>query len=417
MKRVIVLFLAVVMLVSFTSCVEPFVYEEVKGMNLMEGLKENKVQGKDADERFIASTASFSIDLFKRSVGEENSLISPLSVLLAMAMTANGANKNTLKQMEEVLGGDISIDELNEYLYAYVKSLPNKETSKLVISNSIWFRDDESRFAVNKAFLQKNADYYKANAYKSPFDEQTLKDINSWVKQKTDGMIEKILEQIDPNAVMFLINAIVFDAEWEVIYNENMIYEREFTNFDGTKSVVEMMQSEEAKFISDGKAKGFVKPYKGGDYSFAAILPESGVSVYDYIADLDGESFLNLLKGARNVPVHAAVPKFSYDFTIKMNDALKDMGIVDAFDAASADLSRLGRSSRGNLFISEVLHKTFISVDEKGTKAGAVTKVEVRDESGFMGKIVVLDRPFVYAIIDNATNLPVFVGAVVNLSN
>jgi serine protease inhibitor len=100
-----------------------------------------------------------------------------------------------------------------------------------------------------------------------------------------------------------------------------------------------------------------------------------------------------------------------------MNDALKDMGIVDAFDAASADLSRLGRSSRGNLFISEVLHKTFISVDEKGTKAGAVTKVEVRDESGFMGKIVVLDRPFVYAIIDNATNLPVFVGAVVNLSN
>ena len=184
MKRVIVLFLAVVMLVSFTSCVEPFVYEEVKGMNLMEGLKENKVQGKDADERFIASTASFSIDLFKRSVGEENSLISPLSVLLAMAMTANGANKNTLKQMEEVLGGDISIDELNEYLYAYVKSLPNKETSKLVISNSIWFRDDESRFAVNKAFLQKNADYYKANAYKSPFDEQTLKDINSWVKQK-----------------------------------------------------------------------------------------------------------------------------------------------------------------------------------------------------------------------------------------
>jgi serpin B len=100
-----------------------------------------------------------------------------------------------------------------------------------------------------------------------------------------------------------------------------------------------------------------------------------------------------------------------------MNDALKDMGIVDAFDAASADLSRLGRSSRGNLFISEVLHKTFISVDEKGTKAGAVTKVEVRDESGFMGEIVVLDRPFVYAIIDNATNLPVFVGAVVNLSN
>ncbi len=99
-----------------------------------------------------------------------------------------------------------------------------------------------------------------------------------------------------------------------------------------------------------------------------------------------------------------------------MNDALKDMGIVDAFDAASADLSRLGRSSRGNLFISEVLHKTFISVDEKGTKAGAVTKVEVA-ASGVMGEIDVLDRPFVYAIIDNATNLPVFVGAVVNLSN
>ena len=139
-------------------------------------------------------------------------------------MTANGAANETLSQMEEVLGKDIPLEELNEYLYYYVNNLPSEEKSKLNIANSIWFRDDEDRLTVEKDFLQKNADYYNAAIYKSPFDDQTLQDINYWVKTNTDGMIDKILEKIDDDSIMYLINAIVFDAEWK-IYNKSDIHE------------------------------------------------------------------------------------------------------------------------------------------------------------------------------------------------
>lgn len=427
-KRFATVWMVLVMVVGLASCAkletrdEPeatrkpsYVIEEILATNLMEGIGANEVEGKTPDDRFIVNTARFSIDLFKRSAREGNSMISPLSVLIALAMTANGADKSTLEQMEKVLGGDMSIEEINEYLYSYANSLPNSEKSKLVMSNSIWFRDEEKRLLVEKSFLQKNADYYNADVYKSPFDDQTVKDINNWVAQKTDGMIDEIVKNIDDAAIMFLLNAIVFDAEWENIYNIYNIYSGEFRNIDGSKASVDMMTSEETKYIKDNKARGFIKPYKNGDYSFVTILPDEGISVNDYVSAMSGESFLSLLEGAENKPVQATLPKFSYDYTIKMNDILKDMGIVDAFEVDAADFSRLGRSTRGNIFISEVLHKTFISVDEKGTRAGAVTKVEMQDESEFMGEIVILDRPFIYAIVDNATNIPVFIGTVIDL--
>lgn len=405
------LVLAAIMLFSFTACGTEL---KIQANNLMEGIESNQVDGKETDREFIDNMSRFSIELFKRSIKDENSLVSPLSVMLALSMTANGADNETLKQMENVLGGDITIDELNEYLYTYVNNLPNKDKSKLVISNSIWFRDDGKRFQVEQPFLQKNADYYGAEVYKSPFDAQTLKDVNNWVKNKTDGMIDKILDEISEDALIYLINAIVFDAEWETIYNKSSISKREFTNIDGSKVNVDMMASEEIKFIEDDNAKGFIKPYKNGDYSFVAILPNESISINDYVNSLTGETFISLVERASNSGVKAFLPKFSYDYKITMNDALMDMGMVDAF-GGQADFSKMGKSSRGNIYLYEVLHKTFISVDERGTKAGAVTKVEMRDESAFMGETVILDRPFVYAIIDNATSLPIFIGTVTQL--
>ncbi len=411
MKRVVTLSLVfvlmVVMIVNLTSCTT-----RIYATDLMKGIKANEVEGKDVDERFIQSTARFSMELFKRSLGEDNSLVSPLSVLLALSMTANGADNETLEQMEKVLGDDITIDELNEYLYSYAKGLPNKKKSRFEISNSIWFREG---FNVNDDFLQKNADYYKASAYESAFDEQTVKDINNWVKKKTDGLIDEILDNIDDSAVMFLINAIVFDAEWEKIYEKNDIKERDFKNIDGTYAKVDMMYSNESKYISSDNAAGFVKPYKNKDYSFVAILPNKDISIYDYVESLDGETFLNLVGGAAKEVVNAGVPKFKYDYEIVMNGALIDMGMEHAFDGR-ADFSKMDADLKEGLYISEVLHKTFISVDEKGTKAGAVTKVEIRDTAGPVSEArVILDRPFVYAIIDNATNLPLFIGTVVDL--
>lgn len=387
--------------------------------DLMKGIKSQEVEGKALDDAFCNGQMELALKLFKSSAvttKNENTLISPLSVQLALAMTANGANGETLKEMEAILGNGVSIDDLNRYLKSYVDGLPSSEKAKLQIANSIWFRDDENRLTVEKSFLQTNADYYGADAYKAPFDGSTLKEINGWVKDNTDGMIDKILDSIDDSAVMYLINAITFDAEWQTVYTESSVINGDFTNIKGEKKTVTMMHSEEGQYICDDKATGFLKAYKGGKYSFAALLPNEGVNLYDYIESLDAATLKETLSKPQYVEVAATMPKFSYDYELRMNNVLGEHGMVKAFDSENADFTKLGRSSRGNIYIGDVLHKTFISVDEKGTKAGAVTKIEMRDECAVLDrKIVTLDRPFVYMIIDNETNLPIFMGAVADI--
>ena len=385
---------------------------KVQAANLMEGIAAKTVSGKAADDAFKNSSADFAIKLFQQTRdGNKNSLISPLSVMLALSMTANGAKGETLAQMEALLGGDIPMETLNEYLYSYIKTLPSEKTAKLNIANSIWFRDNG--FKAEKAFLQKNADYYGAEAYKSVFDEKTLRDINNWVKKNTDGMIEKIIDDLDPDAVMYLINTVLFDAEWENIYKKDEISDSTFTALDGTKRTISMMYSTEQRYLDDGKATGFIKPYKSG-YSFVALLPNGDVSLSDYVASMTGKSFIDTIKSAKDVPVETAIPKFSYDYDIEMSGALKALGMTKPFDAAKADFSAL--SDSGNIFISRILHKAYIAVDEKGTKAGAATAVEIKETAAIVGIYsVTLDRPFVYAIIDDATGLPVFIGTVTDI--
>jgi len=390
-----------------------------KAADLMGRVPHNRVDGKDADAAFAGSMADFSVELFKKSAsGDENSLVSPLSVMLALAMTANGAGGETLSQMEALLGGGIALDDLNEYLYSYAKGLPSGKKSKLSIANSIWFRDDENRLRVDPGFLQKNADYYGAAAYKAPFDKQTLKDINNWVSKNTDGMIDAILNNISDTEVMYLINAIAFDAEWKEIYINTGVRPDVFTDVHGKGQKVDFMHSDEDLYLDDGMAVGFVKPYVGG-YSFAALLPNEGVSIDAYIESLTGARLLETLSGAQSATVQASMPKFKYEYGIEMSGILAQLGMPDAFDQGSADFSGMVATATKALYISRVLHKAFISVDERGTKAGAATVVAMADGAAPMQKnvkTVRLDRPFVYAIIDNATNLPIFIGAVMTVA-
>ena len=402
------------MAVNLTGCAT-----KVQAADLMEGVQANTVTGKAADDAFAQSQMRLAVELFQSSVLEskdENVLISPLSIQLALAMTANGADGNTKAEMEALLGGEISLEDLNEYLYSYMNNLPSAEKYKLQIANSIWFRDDEGRLQVEKDFLQKNADYYGAQAYKAAFDDQTLKDINNWVKDHTDGMIDSILDQIDEDAVMYLINALVFDAEWQHVYDKSDVYKGKFTNIGGTEKQVDMMHSEETVYLQDENAIGFMKPYSGSKYNFAVLLPNEGVDIYEYIAGLTGESLMETLSTPQLGMVMATLPKFSYEYELTMNDVLKELGMPSAFIGDTADFSKMAHSSRGNIYIGDVLHKTFISVDELGTKAGAVTKVQMNDESAPMSEwVVTLNRPFVYMIIDNETNLPVFIGTVMDV--
>jgi len=406
-----------ILLIAVTVAGNASCASNAKASDLMHGVTPAKVNDVPPDNMFIGSMANFSLELFKKSVKErESSLISPLSVALALSMAANGAGGTTLAQMEGLLGGEIPLPDLNEYLRGYTNRLPSESKSKFLIANSIWFRDNSDRLKVSPDFLQRNADYYGADAYKSVFDSKTVKDINGWVNSNTDGMIKEILDEIESKNMLFLINAIMFDAEWWNVYTKGNMVDGYFTDIGGTMVNAEYMRGAEYSYLDDGMATGFIKPYAGGVYSFAALLPNKDVPISEYIDSLSGAGFLDTLKNAQHVLVTTTMPKFKYEFMLNMNDVLIALGMPDAFSIEDADFSKMATSPEGNIYISKVLHKTFISVDELGTKAGAVTSVG-SDSAGTSErpKNVRLDRPFVYAIIDNATNLPIFIGAVLTV--
>jgi serpin B len=365
--------------------------------------------------------ADFTVGLFKRAFAEapdENSLVSPLSVMLALTVTANGADNDTLSEMSEVLtGNNIIFTDFTEWLAVYAHNLPSGEGALLNIANLIWYRD--SAFEISEDFLLTAAEYFSAQIEGSDFDEKTLKDINAWVKAKTDGMTDKILDRINPLDVMYLINAIAFDAEWAKPYTEFGVRKGDFTAIDGSAQEAEFMDSLERVYIETDNATGFVKPYKNHNYSFAALLPNEEVSITDFVAEMSGAALLSALSSTAYEGVQASMPKFSFDYKITMNGILAEMGMPTAFEEADADFTRLGKSHTGNIFIDAVMHKTFIEVNEAGTRAVAVTCVAMGGEDGGpdITKTVILDRPFVFAIIDNATALPIFIGALTEIPN
>ena len=409
---IISLVLLCAMTVNLTGCATT-----VHAEDLMEGVTPNSVTALTDLSSGSVDATDFAIRLFKQTNEDgKNTLISPLSVLCALAMTANGAEGETREQMEAVLG--MSVEELNLYLYSYINALPQGEKYKLSVANSIWFTDDD-RFTVNQDFLQTNADYYGADIYKTPFDKQTLKDINNWVKNETDNMIPKVLEDIPDAAIMYLINALAFEAEWTEIYEKNQVRDKTFTKEDGTKQDVELMYSTEGKYLEDENATGFVKYYKERKYAFVALLPNEGVTVSEYVNSLDGASLAALLANAENRSVETAIPKFESEYDIEMSSILEAMGMSNAFNVTFADFTGIGDSTEVGIYISKVIHKTYIQVGEKGTKAGAVTAIEMNDGSAGPPdeiKQVYLDRPFVYMLIDCETNTPFFIGTVMDVN-
>ena len=373
------------------------------------GLRLLQVCMENAEDPF-PPYASVPQNVNEKTEAGRNVLVSPLSVISALAMTAGGAKGETLGQMEEVFG--MSVPELSAFLSDYQAGLPAGESYRLSMANGIWFTDDE-RFTVEPDFLQACADSFGAAARKAPFDDSTLKEINQWVEESTDGMIEEILDEIPSDAVMYLVNALTFDAEWERIYNEYEVREGEFTKADGTVQQAEMMYSEESQYLEDEYATGFLKYYADRKYAYAALLPKEGMSVAEYVATLDGGKLLDILANPMQLQVNAAIPKYENEYGAELSEMLQQMGMPDAFDMGKADFSGIGRSTDGNIFISRVLHKTYIAVDERGTKAGASTAVEMKDECAMAEdyiRTVCLNRPFLYMIIDCESNLPVFIG-------
>ena len=356
MKRFVALFLVFVMVLSLTGC------SQVSANDLMKDVPAKAVDVLPDMDAGSAAAADFGVRLFQTSMEEgKNTLISPLSVLYALAMTTNGADGNTLAQMEQVLGMDC--DNLSSFMLAYLGLLPESEKYKMSLANSIWFKDDPN-FIVEQSFLQTNADYYGADVYKASFDEGTRNDINNWVKEHTDGMIPEIIDEIPDEAIMYLVNALAFEAEWADVYEEHQIREGRFTMEDGTRQDVDMMHSQEYTYLEDDMATGFMKFYKDRRYAFVAMLPNEGITVSQYVDSLTGEHLRSLLNNPQDITVYASMPKFETEYDIEMSEVLQEMGMTDAFSWKFADFSRLGTYNVDgmNICISRVLHKTFISV-------------------------------------------------------
>lgn len=414
-KKMLAVFMSVLSLAAcilpFSGCGKTVGKVHNKGVksgavrDLTEGISKNGSASKAPDDEFKAAASSFAAELFKDNYSKgKTTLVSPLSVLTALALVQNGAQGNTLAQFEQALGG-LDRDTLNAYMRAYCDFLT--ESDELKIANSVW---TDSSAEAKRAFLQKAVDSYSAQLFSAPLsDPKTVESINSWVKKNTDGMIPKIIEKANRYAVMMLVNAIAFDAKWETPYKRSDIEKLEFTSYSGSKKKTDFMCSTENVYLKDGGTVGFMKPYKNGRFAFAALLPDENTGIDDYVASLSGDKLMKIFSSAkRGNEVNVKMPKFRAEYSAQLIDTLKKMGVKDAFDSNTADFSSLIENR--DAYIATVVHKTFIEVDENGTRAAASTLVGADTMSLMEPYSVFLNRPFVYMIVDTETNLPLFIG-------
>ena len=406
-KRIAALVLAVCMALPLFGC-----GGRIEAQCLTDGITVQTIDTRTDLTDDSSAVMDFAAALLRQTAGRESVLLSPVSLLYALGMTANGASGETLAQLEQVTGMDR--DTLNDYLYTYRMSLPeNTKKCRLSLADSLWVRDG---FRMEDSFLDACINYYDAEVYRSAFDDTMVSDLNHWVSSKTDGMIDRLLEEAPGSMTMlYLVNAVCFDAKWQEPYEKSQIQEgAAFTAVDGTRQTADLLWSEENIYLSDDDTTGFMKYYDGGRYAFVGLLPREDVPLEDYIAGLTGGKLHALLNDHQYGQVEAAIPRFKASSSLELSDALKAMGVTDAFDVAKADLRAMGGAPNDQLHIGSVLQKTYLELDENGTKAAAVTAIGVDAGSAEPPEVqrVVLDRPFVYMIVDTHANLPLFLGTV-----
>jgi serine protease inhibitor len=415
---IIVPFAAIVLVLSMVVLVLPLNKDSVLIVNaqdLMSGIKPKSVDVSNTmSDKFIKSTQHFSTELFKSSaVKGQNSLVSPASVYLALGMTANGADGETLNAFRSVLGKyNLTLDELNRAYKAYAQKLTqNQSNTTLNVSNSIWFKND---FNPYKPFLQSNADFYGASARKlNPKDQIAVDTINNWVRQSTNNKIDQIVSDIKPNDVMYLLNALYFNAKWQKPFDTT--HQASLSDFylgnGSIQSTKFMWLDDTVDYIKDQNASAVVLPYDDGHFAFLAILPDKGIKLDDYITTINENTMPNLMSKKTSAKIAVGMPEFKTSSTGDLKNILQGMGLSVAFEPGKADFSKMGSASE-DLYISAIQSKTYLQVNELGTEAGAATNVRITRKG--ISQSIVFNRPFIYAVIDTQTNLPLFLGTMEN---
>ena len=348
----------------------------------------------------------------------ENPVLSPLSAYLCLAMLMPGANENTKAEFEKILGADWDyVSALAADIAAQLEKTGG--STKLDLANSIWTDDDKA--VIEEEWLKTVKAYFGPDIYSADLpSDGALKAINKWVNDKTNGMIPKLHdENYDKDTIMVLLNALYMKAEWAHKFVGNYTNDREFTKSDGSAVTVPFMNMYEAyeSYIKTEDAEGIMLPYDDGRLAFIALKPDSG-DARGYASSLTGAKLKELIAAAKaDTFVTVNMPKFSTGYSVYLTDALKAMGMTDAFDPFLADLSGAGRGVDGPLYISYVFQKVKVDVDEEGTEAAAVTEIATAEGCARpVDEPIVLtfDKPFVYAIVDTETGVPLFAGVMEN---
>ena len=362
----------------------------------------------------IKADQAFGFELFREVYNltdEDNMMISPLSVSYALGMTYNGAAGTTLEAFNDVLHfDDLTTQEVNESYKDLMDQLIHlDEQVEFSIANSIWYR---LGFEVLSEFIQTNKDYFDAEVKEIDFgDPQTVEIINQWIEDKTNDKIQNMLDYIPRGAVMYLINAIYFNATWKYEFEKEETYEGDFTLADGTIHKVDYMRvTGNFAYTSNEDFTAIELPYGDSTFSMVVMLPSGEQEVSDLVAKLDDAHWDSWFDNSILTKVQVDLPKFKYDFKELLNDPLINLGLGVAFSSA-ADFTRINPD--GGLYISRVIHQTFIDVKEEGTEAAAATIVELYRSGGGSSPIYFrADKPFLYLIKENSTGAIIFIGKV-----
>ncbi len=361
----------------------------------------------------INADNTLGFELFKEvfdTSEEENLMISPLSISYALGMTYNGADGTTLQAFNDVLHfGDLTSLEVNESykdLMGQMLNLDNK--IEFSIANSIWYR---MGFNVISEFIETNKTYFDAEVKETDFsDPRTLELINGWIEDKTNDKIVDMLDVIPGGVVMYLINAIYFNAPWTYEFPKEDTYQGDFFLEDETSHQVDYMRVNGSfQYTSNSDFTAVDLPYGDSTFSMVVMLPATGKEVSDLVESLDMEKWDVWFQNSQVINIQVTLPKFQYEFKKLLNDPLINLGLGVAFSDA-ADFSRI--TPGGGIYISRVIHQTFIDVQEEGTEAAAATIVEMKESSAGTTFSFRADHPFLYLIKENSTGAIVFMGKV-----
>ena len=413
MKRALALLLVSALSLSLLSgCSAGPAAEQLSAEPISLTAQELAAHGPDVQDACDA-LSSFGLELLQNTEQSgESTLLSPLSVILALSMAANGAEGETLAQFQEALGG-VSLEALNAACQSLLSDYRQLGGStRASIANSLWV-DPEGQ--ISEEFIGRCMGIYGAEVFQGELSAPAVVDnVNRWVSKQTEGLIPKLVQQPFPeDTAALLINALYLNNTWELAFDPNSTYPREFTNSGGQVERMDFLRHSftDLLYLQGEGAQVVVLPYDDGRLAFAAILPDSP-DLSGWLDSLDGNALSRLVQGAEEQRfLYLAFPKFEAEWSGSLQKILTDMGLADAFTPGQADFSRMGDHPNG-YYLSEVLHAAKLQVNEKGTEAAAATLVA--PASGApppeQGVELLLDRPFLYGIFDRQNGVPLFLG-------